>query len=155
VNLRPGGDHPERALVVIDLPRVAAILDRIRALLGAPGLIHRGTIRFTIVGANLPRRSRPADNPEPLQRGDRGEARLWHRWRRARRMLPGCAVQVVTVRYPGIFLGDPLEVPARVLGYVAWEPGTADPSCVRPCAGRRLTVPGVVSAAVRGSRPVR
>ena len=31
VNLRPGGDHPERALVVVDLPRVAAILDRIAA----------------------------------------------------------------------------------------------------------------------------
>ncbi len=31
VNLRPDGDHPERALVVIDLPRVAAILDRIAA----------------------------------------------------------------------------------------------------------------------------
>jgi hypothetical protein len=28
---RPGGDHPGRALVVIDLPRVAAILDRIAA----------------------------------------------------------------------------------------------------------------------------
>jgi hypothetical protein len=31
VSLRPGGDHPERALVAIDLPRVAAILDRIAA----------------------------------------------------------------------------------------------------------------------------
>ena len=31
VNLRPGGDHPERALVVVDLPRVAALLDRIAA----------------------------------------------------------------------------------------------------------------------------
>ena len=31
VNLRPGGDHPERALVMVDLPRVAAILDRIAA----------------------------------------------------------------------------------------------------------------------------
>jgi hypothetical protein len=31
VNLRPGGHHPERALVVIGLPRVAAILDRIAA----------------------------------------------------------------------------------------------------------------------------
>ena len=31
MNLRPGGDHPERALVVVDLPRVAAILDRIAA----------------------------------------------------------------------------------------------------------------------------
>jgi len=31
VNLRPGGNHPERALVVAGLPRVAAILDRIAA----------------------------------------------------------------------------------------------------------------------------
>ncbi len=31
VNLRPGGDHPGRALVVAGLPRVAAILDRIAA----------------------------------------------------------------------------------------------------------------------------
>jgi hypothetical protein len=29
VNLRPGDDHPERALVVTGLPRVAVILDRI------------------------------------------------------------------------------------------------------------------------------
>ena len=29
VSLRPGGDHPERALVVTGLPRVPAILDRI------------------------------------------------------------------------------------------------------------------------------
>jgi hypothetical protein len=31
VNLRPGGDHPGRALGVVDLPRAAAILDRIAA----------------------------------------------------------------------------------------------------------------------------
>jgi hypothetical protein len=31
VNLRPDGDHPGRALVVADLPRVAAILQRIAA----------------------------------------------------------------------------------------------------------------------------
>ncbi len=31
VNLRPDGDHPDRALVVADLPRVAAILQRIAA----------------------------------------------------------------------------------------------------------------------------
>jgi hypothetical protein len=31
VNLRPFGDQPERALVVIDVPRVAAIPDRIAA----------------------------------------------------------------------------------------------------------------------------
>ena len=31
VNLRPDGDHPDRALVVVDLPRVAAILQRIAA----------------------------------------------------------------------------------------------------------------------------
>ena len=31
MSLRPGGDHPARALVVAGLPRVAAILDRIAA----------------------------------------------------------------------------------------------------------------------------
>jgi hypothetical protein len=31
VNLRPDGDHPDRALVVVDLPRVAAVLRRIAA----------------------------------------------------------------------------------------------------------------------------
>ena len=31
VNLRPEGDHPGRALVMVDLPRVAAILQRIAA----------------------------------------------------------------------------------------------------------------------------
>jgi hypothetical protein len=31
VNLRPDSDHPDRALVVVDLPRVAAILQRIAA----------------------------------------------------------------------------------------------------------------------------
>ena len=31
VNLRPDGDHPDRAHVVADLPRVAAILQRIAA----------------------------------------------------------------------------------------------------------------------------
>ena len=31
VNLRPDGDHPGRALVMVDLPRVAAILQRIAA----------------------------------------------------------------------------------------------------------------------------
>ena len=31
VNLRPDGDHPDRALVMVDLPRVAAILQRIAA----------------------------------------------------------------------------------------------------------------------------
>jgi hypothetical protein len=31
VNLRPDGDHPGRALVMVDLPRVAAILQRVAA----------------------------------------------------------------------------------------------------------------------------
>ena len=31
VNLRPDADHPDRALVVVDLPRVAAILQRVAA----------------------------------------------------------------------------------------------------------------------------
>ena len=57
-------------------------------------------------------------------------------------MLPGCAGQLVTVRYLGIFLGDRLEVPAGVLGFVAGPPGIAGPWCVRRCAGHRLAVPG-------------
>ncbi len=39
---------------------------------------RRGTVRFTIVGANLPRSRRPEAAQEPVQRGDGGEARLWH-----------------------------------------------------------------------------
>ena len=45
---------------------------------GKPGHTYRGAIRFAIVGANFSRRYRPADGHEPAQRGDLGEARLWH-----------------------------------------------------------------------------
>ena len=61
------------------------------------------------------------------------------RRRRARHMLPGSAVQLVTVRYLGIFLSDPLEVSAgghRLCGRAAGHRG---PSCV----GRWLAVPGL------------
>jgi hypothetical protein len=65
------------------------------------------------------------------------------RRRCARQMLPGCAGQFAMVWCRGIFLGDRLEVPAGVLGCVAGQPGIADPSCVRRCAGHRLVVPGL------------
>ena len=42
-----------------------------------PGLIHRAATMFAIVSASFPRRHRPADDQEPVQRGDSGEARLW------------------------------------------------------------------------------
>ena len=63
VSLRPGGDHPERALVVIDLPRVAAILDRIAAGIGERARARR--VRDLNAAAVLPdpragRRRRPA-----------------------------------------------------------------------------------------------
>ena len=53
VNLRPGGDHPERALVVVDLPRVVAILDRIARPSGTaagnathPSRLHREPVPY-------------------------------------------------------------------------------------------------------------
>ena len=52
VNLRPGGDHPERALVVIGLPRVAAILDRIAA--GIDELARARRVRDLNTAAVLP-----------------------------------------------------------------------------------------------------
>src|SRR5260370_41946644 len=67
VNLRPEGDHPARAHVVVDLPRVAAILQRIAAdvdeLARARRLAHLGA------AAALPdlraRPLRPAAGPAP------------------------------------------------------------------------------------------
>ena len=57
VNLRPGGDHPERALVVVDLPRVAAILDRARRVddLAAAAVLpgRRAERRRRVAGADL------------------------------------------------------------------------------------------------------
>jgi hypothetical protein len=64
------------------------------------------------------------------------------RRRRAQPCCPAFAGQLVTVRYLGTFLGDPLEVPAGILGYVAGQLGVANPSCVRRCGGQKQPVGG-------------
>lgn len=51
----------------------------------------------------------------------------------------GFALQLVSVRYLGTFLEDPLDVPAIVLDYVAGQVGVADPSCVKRYGERRPT----------------
>ena len=51
----------------------------------------------------------------------------------------GFALQLVTVRHVGAFLGDPLDVPLAVLGYVAAQLGMADPSCVKRYTERDKT----------------
>jgi hypothetical protein len=43
----------------------------------------------------------------------------------------GCALQLVTVRYLGCFLADPLAVSTKVMDVVAWQLGIADSSCVK------------------------
>jgi hypothetical protein len=55
---------------------------------------------------------------------------------------PAFAVQVVTLRYLGDFLGDPLEVPAGVLDYVAGQ-----------SASRIGRAPAAARAPVGGARP--
>jgi hypothetical protein len=51
----------------------------------------------------------------------------------------GFALQVVTVRYLGTFLADPLEVPTAVTAYVAGQLEIADPSCVKAYLEREKT----------------
>ncbi len=51
----------------------------------------------------------------------------------------GFGVQLVTVRYLGRFLEDPLDVPTVVVDYVASQVGVADPSCVKAYLERRPT----------------
>jgi len=51
----------------------------------------------------------------------------------------GFAVQLVTVRYLGMFLPDPLEVPANVVDYLAEQLGIDDPSCVKLYLDRKQT----------------
>jgi Domain of unknown function (DUF4158) len=51
----------------------------------------------------------------------------------------GFALQLVTVRHVGAFLGDPLDVPPVVLDYVAAQIGVADPSCVKRYTERDKT----------------
>jgi hypothetical protein len=54
-------------------------------------------------------------------------------------MMLGFALQLVTVRFLGTFLNDPLDVPAEVVDYVADQLGIADPSCVKRYIERRST----------------
>src|SRR5689334_16919439 len=45
---------------------------------GSLGLIHRSTVRFTIMSAKFLGRRRAAADQGPIKRHDGGEARLWH-----------------------------------------------------------------------------
>ncbi|NKY53917.1 Tn3 family transposase [Nocardia vermiculata] len=51
----------------------------------------------------------------------------------------GFALQLVSVRYLGLFLPDPLDVPAEVVEYVAEQLEIADPACVKSYTERRQT----------------
>jgi hypothetical protein len=48
-------------------------------------------------------------------------------------------LQLVTVRFLGTFLTDPLDVPLAVLDYVAAQVGVDDPSCVKRYTEREKT----------------
>lgn len=54
-------------------------------------------------------------------------------------MQLGFALQLVTVRYLGTFLADPLHVPTSVLDNLAQQLGIADHSCVKRYTERRPT----------------
>ena len=51
----------------------------------------------------------------------------------------GFALQVVTARYVGTFLADPLDVPTKVVDYVAKQLDIADASCVKAYLEREKT----------------
>lgn len=52
----------------------------------------------------------------------------------------GFALQLVTVRWPGTFLEDRLDVPVVVLDFVAGRLGISDPSVVGKYLERRTTL---------------
>jgi TnpA family transposase len=58
---------------------------------------------------------------------------------RGEHMRAGFALQLVTVRWLGTFLEDPLNVPGEVLGFVAGQLGMADPSQVKRYTEREKT----------------
>ncbi|MEV4183935.1 DUF4158 domain-containing protein [Streptosporangium canum] len=60
--------------------------------------------------------------------------------RRARSHQLGFALQLCTVRYVGLFLEDPLEVPWPVVEYLAEQLRIDDPSCVNAYTARRQTL---------------
>lgn len=51
----------------------------------------------------------------------------------------GFALQLVTVRYLGMFLPDPLDVPVELVDYLAEQLDIADPSCVKSYTDREKT----------------
>ncbi|WP_228000393.1 DUF4158 domain-containing protein [Nocardia australiensis] len=51
----------------------------------------------------------------------------------------GFALQLVTVRYLGMFLPDPLDVPGELVDYLAEQLKIADPSCVKSYTDREKT----------------
>lgn len=51
----------------------------------------------------------------------------------------GFALQVVTVRQLGMFLADPLDVPAELIEYLAEQLGIEDSSCVKQYTDREKT----------------
>ncbi len=51
----------------------------------------------------------------------------------------GFGLQLGTVRFVGVFLADPLDVPAAVVDYLAGQLGIADASSVKRCAERQST----------------
>jgi TnpA family transposase len=59
--------------------------------------------------------------------------------RRGEHMKAGFSLQLVTVRWLGTFLEDPLDVPGEVLDFVAGQLGIADPSVVKQYAERVKT----------------
>ncbi|QKW36176.1 Tn3 family transposase [Actinomadura sp. NAK00032] len=59
--------------------------------------------------------------------------------RRGEHMKLGFALQLVTVRWLGTFLEDPLDVPTVVLDFVAEQLGVKDPSQVKRYTERRTT----------------
>lgn len=59
--------------------------------------------------------------------------------RRGEHMRLGFALQLVTVRWLGAFLEDPLDVPGAVLEFVAGQLGVEDSSQVKRYAERRET----------------
>ena len=58
---------------------------------------------------------------------------------RGEHMKLGFALQLVTVRWVGAFLEDPLDVPVAVLDFVAEQLEIADPSCVKRYTERGKT----------------
>lgn len=65
--------------------------------------------------------------------------REWVASKRREHNKLGFAVQLVTVRYVGRFLDDPLEAPTKLVDYLAEQLAIDDPSCVKSYDERSMT----------------